>query len=33
MQKQFGSIEKFCSESPGIDAVGQQALREHFQGR
>lgn len=30
MQKQYGSIEKYFSEGLGIDAAGQQALRERF---
>jgi protein-tyrosine phosphatase len=33
MQKQYGSIEKYFSEGLGIDAVGQQALRERFLGK
>ena len=33
MQKQYGSIERYFSEGLGIDAAGQQALRERFLGK
>jgi protein-tyrosine phosphatase len=33
MQKQYGSIEGYFSEGLGIDAEGQQALRERFLGK
>jgi hypothetical protein len=33
MRKQYGSIEKYFSEGLGIDAAGQQALRERFLGK
>ena len=33
MQKQYGSIEKYFSAGLGIDAAGQQALRERFLGK
>jgi protein-tyrosine phosphatase len=32
MQTQYGSVEKYFSEGLGIDAAGQQALRERFLG-
>jgi len=33
MHKQYGSIEKYFSEGLGIDAAGQQALRQRFLGK
>jgi protein-tyrosine phosphatase len=33
MRKQYGSIEGYFSEGLGIDAEGQQALRERFLGK
>jgi len=30
MRKQYGSIEQYFSEGLGIDAAGQQALRDHY---
>ena len=32
MQKQYGSIENYFAQGLGIDAAGQQALRERFLG-
>jgi hypothetical protein len=32
MHKRYGSIESYFSEGLGIDAAGQQALRERFLG-
>ena len=33
MRKQYGSVENYFSEGLGIDAAGQQALRERFLGK
>jgi len=33
MEKQYGSIENYFSQGLGIDAAGQQALRERFLGK